>query len=625
MRLSLKFLVWMWGVLFLILGGLVFNAYNKIKPEAFIASLNEQLSKNAPGARLTVGSTNYRLSVDFNLILNDLKLLKDNLEIGTLGEMELRVPWWLLLFDQGNAQINLKDLEIWVAEDSTSERGAVSVSPNMEEKVDLSFDLPTYLTQAQFTLRAKNVVIKNSTGERRYLTLSKLLVREFQIGKNSAFEINIPVHIQHNSIDHNSELWLFGDITPGNQDWSVNFRGEFKSKEGNERYQLDDLIIEAKAKFNTQGLENSAELIFINDRETIGRGTLRSAGEVITLQADFSKLPLSYLQLFESELKNEFMPSLVGEAEGSLRVSKNLKSGLLSLSSVLSFPGAFHFPESGSSLEGQWKLSAENTRWEASFITAKGEVSFFRRSIINLEKGKVQQYIEEIGFTDVDLALALATLKPLPKLLESSTPFFTTTLSIKNNTHHSMLFDGNFRFGIMPDQTFYTGEIKSEKSELKFDFLSKQNIKKISLMAKEFPVSSNFNLFFPIYFASQGSLHGSVEGKWEGKWQDGAWQMKLKALGAEKQDGLWTEYLQEIWAVFNLETTQLPDQVWSGNLNNSVLQVDSLMLEGSDPASITGLVDLNGKKKSFLTLTYPNNKKWKPVRKEPSDLFWKRE
>lgn len=114
MRISLKVIGVLWLGLFLIIGGLLFNAYSKLKPETFIALLTEQVQKNYPGAKLNVGKINYRFSLDFNLNLQNIHLRRSGKLLGSIGEIELKVPWWLLLFNRGNAQINLKKLDIYI-------------------------------------------------------------------------------------------------------------------------------------------------------------------------------------------------------------------------------------------------------------------------------------------------------------------------------------------------------------------------------------------------------------------------------------------------------------------------------------------------------------------------------
>jgi hypothetical protein len=218
MRVSLKLLSFLWLGLFIIIGGLLYNAYSKLKPDAFVALLTEQVQKNYPGAKLEVGKVSYGFSLDFNLNVENIHLRRSDKLLGSIGEVELRVPWWLLLFNRGNAQINIKNLDVFVDHGQSPEVSKPSAdSGSTSEKIEVT--LPSYLVDANFTLRAKNISVRDINNARRYFVVSKLLVREFQHGKNSAFEVNIPVSIRQGEQNYPSELWLFGDVTPEPSKW----------------------------------------------------------------------------------------------------------------------------------------------------------------------------------------------------------------------------------------------------------------------------------------------------------------------------------------------------------------------------------------------------------------------
>jgi hypothetical protein len=64
---------------------------------------------------------------------------------------------------------------------------------------------------------------------------------------------------------------------------------------------------------------------------------------------------------------------------------------------------------------------------------------------------------------------------------------------------------------------------------------------------------------------------------------------------------------------------------WQASVNKKVITLTSFVLDGTDPARINGSLTTVPKSKSSLTLTYPKNKKWKPVKKEVSEVFWQKE
>jgi hypothetical protein len=243
MKLTTKVIISAWIILLTVIGSLVYSAYSKLKPDALIAALNSEVQKSYPGSNLNIAKVNYGFSIDFNLSLNELTLTRGETVLASAKEFQLKVPWWLILLNRGHASINISDLTVFIS--SYAEQKKVPLSSDLPGvKAAIEMSIPQYLVEAHYTLRAKNISIKELDGERRYFNLSKLLVREFQYGKNSAFELNIPISITHQNKNFTSELWLFGDITPEPASWSINYRGEFKTKENVDGFVFDDLLID---------------------------------------------------------------------------------------------------------------------------------------------------------------------------------------------------------------------------------------------------------------------------------------------------------------------------------------------------------------------------------------------
>src|SRR3712207_6725554 len=107
MRISLKIILAIWVVLFGALAGLVYNTYSRLQPETFVALLKEQVEKNYPGSTVKIGRMDYRPALDLSLNFKDIEIVRPEGKLGSIGELEVRVPWWLLISDRGNAQINI--------------------------------------------------------------------------------------------------------------------------------------------------------------------------------------------------------------------------------------------------------------------------------------------------------------------------------------------------------------------------------------------------------------------------------------------------------------------------------------------------------------------------------------
>lgn len=620
MRISLKILGVLWLILILVIGGLLFNAYKKLKPETFIALLTEQVQKNYPGANLNVGNVSYRFSLDFNLNLEKINLRRNGKVLGSIGEIELKIPWWLLLTNHGNAHITLKDLDIFIDHD---ESGVVQQpkTPKTEAKSSaIKVSLPTYLADARFTLRAKNISIRDIQNARRFFTVSKLLVREFQTGKNSAFELNIPIEIKHADTQYSSDLWLFGDVTPQANFWKLNYRGEFRTKESNDKIHIEDLVIGGSADFTPSDLKVSSNLELQIDKRTIGTGTFVAGQEKLDLDINFLNFPLNYFDFLYDQIRNPYLKSLEANASGAMKFSKDFETALSTVSGKIGFDGNLMLSEKDF-IPGKWQIGFQDTRWEVSFMSPKGEASFFRRSAVNLKKGIVSQYIEELGFSGLDLSVTSSPIQSLPEFIVLATePYYQTTISYKGCILGENTFDGNFRYGRSPEQKFYQGELRSSKGgSLVFNY-SDRNLNQMELIFEKFPWHQSFLFLKPLYAANSGELSGKIQGAWKEDWVSGDWKVQAKTTGVTAMSGKFSDFIQMSFSFFNVNFSDYPGLNITASSKNGSINVTSLVAEDSFPAKITG--NLSTRQKSFLTLSYPKNRKAKAVKKEILEPYW---
>lgn len=618
MRISLKVLGFLWVGLFLIIGGLLFNAYSKFKPETFIALLTEQVQKNYPGAKLNVGKISYRFSLDFNLNLQDIHLRRSDKLLGSIGEIELKVPWWLLLANRGNAHINLKNLDIYI--DHQGQPVVPEKTSLPKPKNVIKVTLPSYMSEAKYTLRAKNITIKDIHNSRRYFVLSKLLVREFHYGKNSAFELNIPISISQNEVQYKSELWLFGDITPEPNEWKLNFRGEFRTKENNDKFQIEDVVIGGSGNFSPSSLNFNTQVNLEIEKQKIGSGELKAGQNGVLVNLNFQKFPINYFSFIYEEIKNPYLRALEGESEGSIVFQKSFEAATASINGKLNFDGVFNLSDKDT-IPGKWQLGFDNNRWEVSFISPKGEASFFRRSFIDLKKNKVTQFVEEIGFSGLDLNLTIQPLTPVVAFIkEDPLTFYSTTISYKNCLLDDEVLNGNFKYGFSPVQKFYQGHLSKDDSFYKVEYSKKALQNNLELEFKNFKWNSAYQFLSPLYSASGGSMNGSLAGKWDEVWENGIWKLGVSHEQAQNVDGLVQEFVNKSFAYFNL----IPEKYSKQEINiigkNQLFTLKSLLLDNPESVKMTG--QLSTKEKSFLTLSYPKNKRFKPFRKEVLEPYW---
>lgn len=616
MRFSLKVLAFFWVGLLFVIGVLLYNAYSRLKPETFIALLTEQVQKSYPGAKLNVGKVSYKFSLDFNLNLQQIDLRRSGKLLGSIGEVELKVPWWLLLFNRGNAQINLTNLDLYVDHADTSKSNIVSSGKTSQV---IKVDVPSYLIGAKFTVRAKDVSIRDIHTSRRYFVVSKLLVREFQNGKNSAFELNIPITIKHGGVQYDSDLWLFGDLTPNPKHWNLNYRGEVRSKESNDKFLLDDLALDGSAFFSPATLSIGSSLKLLVDKVVIGIGELEANKEKLVFNLNAIKLPVNYFGFLYNDIKNPYLKNLEGAADGSIKFVKNFETSLAEINGKLSFDGDLYLSEKDT-IAGKWQIGFQNSRWDISFISPKGEASFFRRSVIDIDKNLVTQYSEELGFSGLDLNATISPVMPIGKFVsELPSSYYSTSISYNKCLHGEKIVDGSFKYGLSPEQKFYHGELKDEKSFLKIDYALKGNANSIDLNLSNFSFNSSVTTFIPFFSAGDATVTGKVQGRWNETWETGLWFGNLKLDNLKEPTGSAIDFIQKTASFYEINAKDYLKQALFFSLKNNSLSLDSLILDGPQLLKINGL--LSTKQKSHLTLSYPK-KKTKPLRKDITETYW---
>jgi hypothetical protein len=611
--------------LFLVIGSLIYTAYSKLRPESLVSLLETQIQKNYQGSKLSIEKVDYGFNLDFDLTLKNISITRADKTLASAQEVQLKVPWWLILLDRGSAQINISDLIIYVQASKGEPLIAAPENGKLTSPI-LNLELPKYLMDAHYTLRAKNISIKEINGDRRFITFSKLLVREFQYGKNSAFELNIPVDINHKEKQYSSELWLFGDVTPNAEKWTLNYRGEFKTKETQDGLHFDDLVIDGKSSFNPLSIDLQSQVELTVDRKTVGTGFINAKNDELSFDLKFTTFPLSYLNLIGDEIKNPFWNNKTGQAEGQLKFVRNMSSeGHTRLSAKLNFPGAFYLG-SENEIPGKWTLNFDNDKWETTFITPQGEISFFRRAVIDFDNGEVKQYSQELGFNSLELKTALLAVKSVSEFIHhEAKPFHSTFISIKKCKEGEQVVNGSFRYGLSPFEKFYQIDIQSNDRKMLFNYLSKNNVNQMNLEFMNFSWNPGYKFFAPYFEATEGTFNGSIAANWSNEWSDGKWLINFKGQGIRDFRGDFVDLNKAMWEYFDIDASTVSSRTWNLSAEKKTIKVNSSLTDSIDPALLTGSLSSQPNTKSFLTLSYPKNKKWKPVKKEVTELFWKKE
>jgi hypothetical protein len=338
------------------------------------------------------------------------------------------------------------------------------------------------------------------------------------------------------------------------------------------------------------------------------------------INLNFNKLPLRYFEFIYDVIRNPYLPKLEGHAEGEVKFQKDLNTSSAEFVGKLKFDGDISLG-SGHKMAGKWQLGFQNNRWEVSFISPKGEVSFFRRSFLDMKKNQISQYSEEIGFSGVDFNTVVGVVRPLWRVMnELPDSYFRTSISFKNCLQGEEVLDGSFRYGSSPDQQFYQAELSSGKSEVKINYANKNKKKTLDLHATQFSWFPTYAFLQPYYYTSSGMTDGKLEGRWTNDWQSGQWLVKMTINELKEARGKIPEFINKTAELLDLKAQDFKQAGINISVRNNILSLNSLLLEDAQSAKITG--SLSSKQKSTLTLSYPLNKKFKPVKREVIEPYW---
>lgn len=617
MRVSFKVLLIVWVALILILGGVVYTAYSKLSPEALISLMKTEIRRSYPDAEIKIADVDYRFALDFKLDLKNLEVFEEQKKIGSVEEIEIKIPWWLFLTDKGSAQVNITGLDLMLSKGKIPSTQAL---PDEKTKpVEIKATIPSYLASAKYTLRANNIILRDSEDSHRSFILKKLLVREFQYGKTSVFELTLPMEINHNGAKFDSELWLFGELTPQKESWRISYRGEFKTKDLSENFQLDDLSLDGQANILTEKFQLSSELSFMIEKEKIGSGNVQADEATLKVTANFTKFPINYLSILGDEIQNPFLPELEGHGIGSVEYSRNLAKEETQLSSKIEFEGVMKLSQD-LVYAGKWYLIFDNSKLESSFMTPNGEVSFFRRSIIDFKSGDTIQYNEEIGFSRIEFQRALAPLQKFEEFRQKENlTYFSSTASFKDCLQGSRKINGSLKRGFSPGQKFYLFSLKAGEESFNFTYQARQETEQIEIESKKF-LWEGFGLLSPYFNGKEVILDGKIQGKWHEDWRAGDWVSQIHAHSVSKMDGKVISILNQM---LNPVELQLGDNFESHlELQKKKLKVKRFLPNGTDGALLTGTI-LPEPANSVIQLKLPQSKK--KIKKEFVSSFFTQE
>lgn len=593
-RVSMKAILWVWLFFILMLVGLGYNAYDRLRPDTFIQLATEQIQKNIPNSQVVVGEVDYSFSLDFNIKLKKVTLVRNDIQIAKIETFELKVPWWLLITHKGSAQVNIDQVEILL---SSTDVKSIAHPVNSQTPTQIDIEIPNYLADAQFTLRAKDVTLKNEDASRTYLQISKLLVREFAFDKNSAFEIKLPIWFEHNNQTFSSEIWLFGDMTPAQDKWTFHYTGDFKTKDIEAKINFDDVALEGNINLTLPQFTIEAQTSFMIDKEEKGTSVFNLDQASWKLDLDFASLPLEFLALFEKEILNDYFKKFDGEAQGKISISQKLDYEDLFLQGNLSFPGAFKFQEIKH--DGSWYLTFDNNLWMTRF---EGDfIKYSKENLVSFNEGKLVESRESLEFQDLNFSEVFKFIPSLDKVSKTEIPDHKS-FSLTNIKRGEELFEGSFEVSSNVAAFNYSGTLKSPQEFLKFSFIHDVDYS-LDLEAKNFILTPELTTLSP-WVSGNGMLNVVLNGREMSLFPQGMWKLSGN-IEDTKLEGVLTSYLKGIWAEF-ARNPKKQDLSLIVNEKSSLLKfIDK------DDKPVTLTLDLNKSADgmSTATLTAPGRKK----------------
>lgn len=609
-RISMKAILWTWLFFVLMLVALGYNAYDRLRPDTFIQLASEQLQKNIPHSQLVVGEVDYSFSVDFNIKLKKVTVLRNNIQIAKIERFELKIPWWLLITHKGSAQVNVDQVEILLTSSDVKNIALpVDVASKAPTKIDI--EVPNYLAGAQFTLRVKDVSLKSEDASRTYLQISKLLVREFALDKNSAFEIKLPVWFEHNNQTYSSEIWLFGDMTPAQDNWVFNYTGDFKTKDIDAKINFDDVALEGNIKLTLPQFTIDAQTSFMIDKEERGTSVFSLDQASWKLDLDFNSLPLEFLALFEKEILNDYFKKFEGEAQGKVSLWQKLDYQDLFLTGNLTFPGKFkfhHFIQ-----EGNWFITFDNNLWMTRFENEV--IKFSKENLISFNEEKLVETRQSLELRDLDFLEVFKFIPTWEKVSKTETPDYRS-FSLINIHRGEEVFQGSFEVASNIQAFNYSGNIKSQQQSLKFNLIHELDYS-LDFHSQNFTISPGFEFLSP-WVSGEGILNVEFSARELGLFPLTPWKLSGRVEG-EKLQGVSLSYLHALWANFQRKPKKQEFSIMVSDKKSQFKLID----KDDKPVILSLELNRNPGEKSTATVTYPGKLKKKESKKIALDFLKK--
>jgi len=584
---------------------LLYIINEKLNPDSIVQNFTNQIERNFYGSKASYRKKSYFIGLDFVLEIDDLTLIKEKKPLAEIKKLEMRFPLWAFFIEQSRVKLSLEQVKLFTWDKHLNYSNQIDKS--------IKFEFPGYLNNSHINLKIKNFSLINFEKNKEILSVDKFLLRDFSSRKKSSFELVLPVKKIDNLLNEENQVWLFGEIKPSNLDWNFNFWGEIKPSEPRDDT-LDVISFNGMSFFTNSIVQLKSELVFFLNKKKLGLGNILVAPEKTSVHFEFADFPMARLEKFKTLIGNNHLSDLVSQGRIVFDFNKKENDSSAILRGEIDFLGDYLLVPGKEVYPGKWRVLIKNNKVESSFINPKGDISFFKRSVINLDTLNIEQFSEEIGYTDLDLANSLFDVKSVFQLISSlNKNYFSTTYSLKNLKFNNLIYNGFVKIGAVPDSTFYSLQLDNKDSLLKINYQRNNSINKLNLISKNFSWDSKNNFLNPLFMADQALLNGTVEGEWQDDFLKGIWDVKINSTQLLSPSGLWMNFLSRVWNIFEIDPNIYPKQSWNFTFRSGLLKLRSLALEGMKPLQIRGNLNLIKEDKSYLVLRPLKGNSFKPV------------
>lgn len=219
------------GVLFVFLlmalGAALFYASTLITPEKIRQTTVETLEETFPGGEVSLGKIDYSVGLKFKLDIESLsiKLKQGKGQLFDLKNLEVFIPFWAILTGGGDLSIEIDSPTLfyhqyankksnWDLALGDKKKSELAAKGNDSKDESIEFTVPAFAEDSRLNVRVANLAVRvtNPTAEKTELVLNKIILKNLNLKKSSAYEIESHITQALKEGELKTHIQLVGDI-----------------------------------------------------------------------------------------------------------------------------------------------------------------------------------------------------------------------------------------------------------------------------------------------------------------------------------------------------------------------------------------------------------------------------